>query len=123
MLSRTTPAFGFAEMKPLSFRGLVARAKETLRRTPAFLKTCYVDGLLAIIGGRYSRRQAALIITAMLPVLLTTALITVPLILFPTEGHRAYFQFASILSTEPVSLIPMLIGSVSATLGLKVPLG
>ncbi len=94
-----------------------------LRRTPGFLKSCYVDGTRAIIAGRYNRRQAAIIIAAMLPVLLTTAVITVPMILFPTEGHKAYFQFASILNTDPTSLIPLVIGTVTATLGLKVPVG
>lgn len=123
MLSQSRASFPSADPKQSHFKVAAEHALVFVRQIPGFLKSCYFDGTRAIIAGRYSRRQGVLIIAAMLPILLTTAVITVPLVLFPTEGHKAYFQFASILNTDPASLVPLLIGSVTATLGLKVPVG
>ena len=128
MLSRTPSSTAApeaaAEPKASShFKIAAEHAAIFLRQTLGFLKSCYIDGLGAIIAGKYNRRQAAIIIAAMVPVLLTTAVIMVPLVLFPTEGHKAYFQFAAILNSDPTSLIPLAIGSVTATLGLRIPVG
>lgn len=123
MLSHSSASVPSDSPKQSHLKVAAEHAVVFFRQAPGFLKSCYVDGVRAIIAGRYNRRQAVLIMMAMLPVLLTTAVITVPLILFPTEGHKAYFQFASILNTDPASWIPFLIGSVTATLGLKLPVG
>lgn len=123
MLSQSHASCASVAPKQSHLKVAAEHAMVFLRQTPGFLKSCYVDGFRAIIAGRYSRRQGFLIIAAMLPVLLTTAVITVPLVLFPTEGHKAYFQFASILNSDPASLVPLVIGSITATLGLKVPVG
>lgn len=90
--------------------------------TGSFLKTCYVDGFLALLAGRYTRRQAAMIIAGSLPTILGTMMITVPGILFPTPGHQAFFHFGNTLSCDPTSLIPVALGAISTTLGLRIPL-
>lgn len=123
MLSRTRDFPDTPHEKPCLVKASVDHARYLLRQVPGFLKSCFVDGTRAIIAGRYNRRQAAIVIAAMAPILIGTAVITVPLILFPTEAHKAYFQFANILNTDPVSMIPLAIGSVAAMLGLKVPVG
>lgn len=92
-----------------------------LVQIPAFLKSCYVDGLFTILQGRFNTRQAAIILLATVPLLLTIILQTVPSLLFPTEAHHAYYHFAQILSGDSVSTIPFLMGAVTITLGLKVP--
>lgn len=98
-------------------------AKALLLRGLRFLKACYVDGFRAILSGQYTKRQAALLIAALVPVLLTVAVMTVPLILFPTEGHRAFYHFAHILSTDGASLLPFTISVITATVGMKIPVG
>ncbi|GAA5476701.1 hypothetical protein [Haloferula helveola] len=101
----------------------IQQALSHLRLVAHFLKACYVDGLSAIFQGRFDRRQGAIVIVAMLPILLGAMFVTVPMLLFPTEGHKAFYHFASILSNDPSAMLPFFIGTVSATLGLKVPLG
>lgn len=94
-----------------------------LKATGRFLKTCYVDGFLALVEGRYTRRQAAMIIAGSLPTILGALMITVPGLLFPTPDHNAFFHFGSLLACETTSLIPMGLGALSTTLGLRIPLG
>ncbi len=97
-------------------------AGDYLRILGTFLKISYVDGLRAILFGRFTRRQATFVIVAIVPLLLTVFMLTVPSFLFQTERHNAYYYFARILSSEPASLIPFLLGALSATVGLRLPL-
>ncbi|MGB6222754.1 hypothetical protein [Haloferula sp.] len=118
----------------LTIRQLRDNPKPTLRKlahqtllgvkaTGIFLKSCYVDGFLALVAGHYTRRQAAMIIAGSLPTILGAMMITVPGILFPTPGHQAFFHFGNTLSCDPTSLIPVVLGAISTTLGLRIPLG
>jgi len=93
------------------------------RRTGAFLRTCYVDGGRALLTGSYSHRQAAVIIAASTPAILGVLFLTVPALLFPTPGHNAFYHFAHELNADPASMMPVLLGAVSSTLGLKVAIG
>lgn len=127
MLSRTSRLSlslnKFRENPKPAIRALARDVFHGIKAAGNFLKTCYVDGTKALIAGRYSRTQAAMIIAGNLPAILGALLITFPSVLFPTPGHQAFYHFADILGTDPTSLIPMAIGAVSSTLGLRIPLG
>lgn len=88
-----------------------------------FLKSCFVDGTRSLVAGNYSKKQAAIIIAASLPAIAGAVMITLPGVLFPTPAHQAFYYFAQTLATEPAALLPSLLGLVSSTLGLRVPLG
>ncbi|MEP4076582.1 hypothetical protein [Haloferula sp.] len=113
----------FREDPKSGLRALARRTLSGLKTCAKFLKSCYVDGFRALIEGRYSRRQAAMIIAGTLPTILGTMMITVPSILFPSPGHQAFYHFGNTLGGEPASLIPVAIGAISSTLGLRIPLG
>lgn len=102
-----------------TLRGLEAGTSAAVK----FLKLCYVDGTKALLEGRYTRDQAAVIIAGSLPAILGALLITCPGVLFPTPSHHAFYHFGDILRTDPTSLIPMALGAVTSTLGLRIPLG
>lgn len=106
-------------------RDLKAESLEKLahygRITARFLKTCYVDGGKALLAGRYSKRQAALVIVSTLPAILGLLFLTVPGILFPTPSHNEFFHFAANITGNPASILPTLFGAASATLGLRIP--
>jgi|GEM_PF-3434702 len=88
-----------------------------------FLRIAYTDGVKALVAGRYSPRQAAYIMCASLPALMGVAVVTLPALLFPSPSNEAFYHFANILSHDPVALIPTVIGAISTTIGLKLPLG
>lgn len=94
---------------------------ENIKRFGHFLKICYVDGMKALVAGRYDTRQACIIIAATVPVLLGVMVLFVPLALFPTPEHRAFYHFADTLANDSISMLPVVLGAVSTTLGLKVP--
>ena len=121
--SRLSLAFRKLQEEPKSaFRALFRHILHSLRLSGKFLKTCYVDGTKALVAGHYTRSQAAMIIAGNMPAILGANMITFPSILFPTPGHQAFYYFGNILNTDPTSLIPMIIGAVSSTLGLRIPL-
>ena len=109
-------------MKVLSVKGY-RFAKHELIASARFLKACYVDGTKAIVAGKYTRGQAAVIIFGMIPVLLCVALMTIPSVLFPTPDHNSYYMFAKILANQGTSALPIILGVISTTLSLKVPVG
>jgi hypothetical protein len=114
---------GFKENPSSTLRRGATHATNGLRTTGIFLKTCYVDGFRALLAGHYSRRQAAVIMCATMPTILGALMITVPGLLFPSPGHQAFYHFAETLGRDPTSLIPVILGTISSTLGLKIPLG
>ena len=127
-LSRFSSLASLGERLPT--RDLVARSLSSLRNPRAlledlgeFLRICYTDGVRALIAGKYSRRQAAYIMISALPALLGVALVTVPALLFPNPGNQALYHFAHTLSNDPASLLPTVIGTISTTLGFRLPLG
>ena len=113
----------FRENPRLSLRKLSGRIVKAIKTTGIFLKTSYVDGFRALVEGRYNRRQAVMIIAGSLPTILGALMITLPGLLFPSPGHQAFYYFGSTLGCEPSSLIPVVLGTVSSTLGLRIPLG
>lgn len=100
----------------------IPQLKRAASRTAQFLKLCYIDGMKALIAGKYDTRQACIIITATTPVLLSMMILFVPLTLFPTPEHRAFYHFADTLAHDSISMIPVFLGAISTTLGLKIPL-
>jgi hypothetical protein len=127
MLSHTTrlslSLIRFRENPGSTFRALSLQIARGIKTSAKFLKSCYVDGFRALIAGRYTRRQAALIIAGNLPTILGALMITVPGVLFPSPGHQAFYHFAATLGCEPSSLIPVFLGAISSTLGLRIPIG
>ena len=122
--SRISLAFNqFRENPKPALKAMPGKILRAAKAAGKFLKTSYVDGFLALVAGRYTRSQAALIIAGSIPTILGALLITVPGILFPTPGHQAFYYFGSSLSCEPIALIPVFLGMVSSTLGLRIPLG
>ncbi len=109
---------------PLSNRKerIISEIKHATHYSGRFLKSSYVDGTRALIQGRYSRRQAALIAVSTLPAILGLLFLTVPGILFPTPSHNEFFHFAANIGGNPASMLPMILGAASATLGLRIPL-
>lgn len=104
-------------------RRVWAETKRAASISRKFLKTCIIDGGRAVLEGRFTTRQGILIAAGQLPILLGVMLITVPALLFPTPEHNAFYEFARQLATGASSAVPILLGLVSATLGLKIPLG
>ena len=98
---------------------------QILRKLPAdlrdFLRAAYIEGPKAILRGNFSKRQGTLLCMATMPILLGVLFVTVPGILFPSPGHKAYYHFAVSLGNELIALVPMFIGIVSTTVGLKLP--
>ncbi|WP_353565829.1 hypothetical protein [Haloferula sargassicola] len=86
------------------------------------MKETFVEGPKAVIQARYSGAQAAIMICSTLPAILGSLALTVPELLFPTEGHRAFFQYACNVSHDPMSLAPIMTGAVTTLLGLRIPL-
>ena len=122
--SRLSLAFNQFRENPRPALGKLLRGlKHGTVTTGKFLKSCYVDGFKALIAGHYSRPQAAMIIAGTLPTILGALMITMPGILFPTPGHQAFYYFGSTLGCDPASLIPVVLGGISSTLGLRIPLG
>jgi len=117
------------ERKNLSFSlssmrtQFIPKTKAFLLEAAQFTKSCYVDGFKALVAGEYNNRQALLIIVATIPVLLSVAMLVVPTVLFPTPEHQAFYHFARTLSGDSASMVPVVIGAVSTTLGLRIPLG
>lgn len=104
-------------------RRIASAARHGASVTGKFLKSCFTDGLKALIDGRYTRRQASIIIAGSLPAILGAIMITLPGLLFPSPGHQAFYHFAATLANDISSLIPVFLGAISSVLGLKVPLG
>lgn len=98
------------------------RAMIILGRIAHQLRLTYIDGPRALLAGRYSHRQAAYIMLATLPVFLGTLFITVPGILFPSPGHKAFYHFACSVGSDFSALIPVILGAISTSLGFKIPL-
>ncbi|MEM1085021.1 MAG: hypothetical protein AAGI48_12990 [Verrucomicrobiota bacterium] len=122
--SRLSLAFSQLRENPRhQLRSLCRHAARGLAATGAFLKTCFTDGLKALVAGRYTRKQAAIIIAGSLPAILGAMMITLPSVLFPTPGHQAFYHFASTLATDLSSMVPVALGTISSVLGLKIPLG
>lgn len=90
-------------------------------RTAAFLRAAYIEGPKALIQGRYSRRQGVFLCLATAPILLGALFITLPGVLFPSPEHRAYYHFAVTVGNELVAVIPVLIGMLATTFGLRLP--
>ncbi|WP_200279695.1 hypothetical protein [Haloferula rosea] len=111
----------------LNFRSMrthfLPNARKFLGQTAHFLKTCYIDGFRALLLGKFNQRQAILIIVATIPILLSVGMLFIPTVLFPTPQHQAFYHFAQTLAGDSISMIPVVIGAVSTTLGLKIPLG
>ena len=101
----------------------VPTAGKFLAQTAHFLKTCYVDGFKALLMGKFDQRQAILIIVATIPILLSVGMLVIPTVLFPTPQHQAFYHFAQTLADDSISMVPVVIGAISTTLGLKIPLG
>ena len=127
---RTAPRFKWSDLHPsrLSKRRLTVLTvrswrfiKHELGVLAGFLKNSYVDGLQAILSGDYTGRQAAMIILGMIPMLLCIALMILPAVLFPTPEHHAFYHFGRYLSEQVSTGIPLIIGLISTTLGLKIP--
>lgn len=102
---------------------MLPRLRTAASETAHFLKLCYVDGFRALVAARYDKRQAGLIIASTIPVLLSAGVLFVPTILFPTPEHKEYYHFARTLANDSISMIPVALGAIATTLGLKIPLG
>ncbi len=94
----------------------------TLACAKTFLHETFVIAPRLLLAGKYDKRKAGYIIAAACPILLAVLFMTVPSLLFPTPQHNAFFHFANIVATDAASTIPILLGIVSTTLGLRMPL-
>lgn len=122
--SRISLAFREFQENPAPKLGLLTKqAGLAIKSAAKFLKGSYVDGFSALLKGNYSRRQAALIIAGNVPTILGALLITVPEVLFPLPAHQAFYYFGTSLGGNASSFIPIILGAVSSTLGLRIPLG
>ena len=75
-----------------------------------------------LLAGNYEKRKAAFVIAATCPILLATLFLTIPGFLFPTPRHNEFFHFANALGSDFTSAIPLMLGVISTTLGLRMPL-
>ena len=95
-------------------------------RIPALVKTFLVETFVTsprlLLAGHYEKRKAAFVIAATCPILLATLLLTIPGFLFPTPRHNEFFHFANALGSDFTSAIPLMLGVISTTLGLRMPL-
>lgn len=120
------PQFEKKNMAPwfrASSKKAFPKLKIAASRTTHFLKLCYVDGFRALVAARYDRRQACIIIAATIPALLSAGVLFIPTILFPTPEHKEYYHFARTLAEDSISMLPVALGAIATTLGLKIPLG
>ncbi|MCU0795490.1 MAG: hypothetical protein MUF31_06090 [Akkermansiaceae bacterium] len=96
------------------------------RRLPGrfvkFLRAAYIDGPKAVLRGEFTHRQGLFLCLATLPILIGALFITLPEVLFPSPGHRAYYHFAISVGNELVAMVPVIIGMVATTFGLRLPL-
>ena len=81
----------------------------------------FLAGPRALIEARYSPAQAWILILATLPSILGVLAMKVPGVLFPTEGHRAFFLYAHTVATDPMSLMPIAVGAVTLLLSFRIP--
>jgi hypothetical protein len=81
----------------------------------------FLAGPRAVIEARYSPAQAWILILATLPSILGVLAMKIPSVLFPTEGHRAFFLYAHTVATDPLSLVPVVLGIVTLLLSFRIP--
>lgn len=93
----------------------------TRSRVLSSAREILLDGPKAMIEARYSRSQGIIMALSALPSILGLLSLTMPEVLFPTEDHRAFFQFAKNMANDPMGITPIVIGTISTLLGLRVP--
>lgn len=88
-----------------------------------FFHNWFVEGPVRILKGHFSRRAAGFMIAGAMPAILTGLFLTIPGLLFQTPQHHAFFYFAKIVEGDPASILPVLLGTVSALFSFRFPLG
>ena len=81
----------------------------------------YVKRPLALLRTGIGMRTAWFMITSMLPLVLALGVILLPPIIFDSPQHQVYYFSARILATDPVSLLPVLIGLITMNTMLYLP--
>lgn len=90
---------------------------------PEFFRNWFVEGSKGLFNGHFNSRSAGFMIAAAIPGILIAAFLTIPGMLFQTPDHQAFYYFAKSLEGDSSTVLPVLLGTISAVFSLRFTLG
>lgn len=88
-----------------------------------FFRNWFVEGSKGLFNGHFSPRAAGFMIAAVIPAILIAAFLTIPGMLFQTPDHQAFYYFAKCLEGDSATILPVMLGTISAIFSLRFTLG
>lgn len=101
------------------------RVLQLVRRGIPWILRCialtFYHGPKRLMTSRISVKCAAMIVTMCLPALLSSAILTLPAMIFQSPHQNAYFQFASVLEQDPSRWLVVVLSTICALTSLAIP--
>jgi hypothetical protein len=96
-------------------------ATSGLPRVAHYLKLNFLSGPKVLLTSRISVKCATVMTLMCVPSLLFCSLLTLPALIFESPQQNAYYEFSSVINTDPLRWIVLLMASVCALMSLAVP--
>lgn len=102
-------------------RGSQNAVSRGLPRVLRYLKLTFFSGPKVLLTSRISVKCATVMTLMCAPSLLFCSLLTLPALIFESPQQNAYYEFSTVINTDPLRWIVLLMASACALMSLAIP--